>query len=355
MLLFQILKFLLFILGGLSGLVVVLLSYIYQLADPVPPQLSELSPQIQAWFRRGSLVDILDKKMFVLTQGSAKETIILIHGFPTSSFDYFDVIDQLSEKYRVVVFDHIGFGFSDKPSSNYTYSLLDQAEQALALWTRLGIKAAHVISHDMGDSVLTEILSRKQRGMLPEYFDNFFKSITFTNGGMVYDLINKRLSQKILNSNLGEIFSKLSCRIGDTGLGERFGRSQLGSVWSPKYGNIEKRELDKSNIDALNKYKNGKCIFHKTISYLSDRARFEQRWFESLSKLELPVQLMWGDSDSVAPISIPQTLAKLINPNFLTFTVLPDAGHFLTLERPELWINRVINFVSKHKYAEEDF
>ena len=81
---------------------------------------------------------------------------------------------------------------------------------------------------------------------------------------------------------------------------------------------------------------------------------------------------MWGDSDSVAPISIPQTLAKLINPNFLTFTVLPDAGeqifmrssgkysnfvvpgHFLTLERPELWINRVINFVSKHKYAEEE-
>ena len=179
--------------GGLSGLVVVLLSYIYQLADPVPPQLSELSPQIQAWFRRGSLVDILDKKMFVLTQGqshlvhimkqwtceryflfikflpnklfinqkflltwdsifflsgSAKETIILIHGFPTSSFDYFDVIDQLSEKYRVVVFDHIGFGFSDKPSSNYTYSLLDQAEQALALWTRLGIKWVFIMLSD---------------------------------------------------------------------------------------------------------------------------------------------------------------------------------------------------------------
>ena len=185
--------------GGLTGLVVVLLSYIYQLPEPVPPQLSELSPQIQAWFRRGSLVDILDKKMFVLTQGqshlihivkqwtseiyflyikylpnskifqtscssirsfsslgiqyfflsgSAKETIILIHGFPTSSFDYFDVIDQLSERYRVVVFDHIGFGFSDKPSNNYTYSLLDQAEQALALWTRLGIKWVFIMLSD---------------------------------------------------------------------------------------------------------------------------------------------------------------------------------------------------------------
>ena len=47
----------------------------------------------------------------------------------------------------------------------------------------------------MGDSVLTEILARHQRGMLPEYFKGFFRSVTFTNGGMIYDLINMRLSQ----------------------------------------------------------------------------------------------------------------------------------------------------------------
>lgn len=52
-----------------------------------------------------------------------------------------------------------------------------------------------MVSHDMGDSVLTEILARHQRGALPGHFDNFFLSITFTNGGMVYDLINKRLGQ----------------------------------------------------------------------------------------------------------------------------------------------------------------
>ena len=74
-----------------------------------------------------------------LIAGAGEDTIILIHGFPTSSFDYADVIDTLSDKYRVLVFDHIGFGFSDKPL-NYTYSLVDQAEQALALWKHLGIK-----------------------------------------------------------------------------------------------------------------------------------------------------------------------------------------------------------------------
>ncbi len=39
---------------------------------------------------------------------------------------------------RVVTYDHLGFGFSDKPADNYTYSLLDQAEQSLHLWRLLG-------------------------------------------------------------------------------------------------------------------------------------------------------------------------------------------------------------------------
>ena len=56
-------------------------------------------------------------------------------------------------------------------------------------------RRAHIVSHDMGDSVLTEILARLQRGMLPDYFNGFFRSVTFTNGGMIYDLINKRVSQ----------------------------------------------------------------------------------------------------------------------------------------------------------------
>ena len=99
--------------------------------------------------------------------------------------------------------------------------------------------------------------------------------------------------------------------------------------------------------------------------------RFEPRWLESLSKLELPIQIVWGDSDAVAPMSIPQTLAKLINPQYLSFTILPGAGkqlfvslpvctickhvkiisflgHFLMLERPELWVDRVMSFASKH-------
>ena len=67
----------------------------------------------------------------------------------------------------------------------------------------LCFRRAHIVSHDMGDSILTEILSRHSRAMLPEYFNQFFQSVTFTNGGMIYDLINQRLSQvQIMKTNI---------------------------------------------------------------------------------------------------------------------------------------------------------
>ena len=59
---------------------------------------------------------------------------------------------------------------------NYTYSLIDQAENAVSLWMQLGVKRAHIVSHDMGDSVLTEIITLKEKNMLDgKLSKDFFK------------------------------------------------------------------------------------------------------------------------------------------------------------------------------------
>ena len=47
----------------------------------------------------------------------------------------------------------------------------------------------------------------------------------------------------------------------------------MGSVWSPHYADIKKKEKDIRDINQLNKYKDGNCLMFKTISYLTDRAR----------------------------------------------------------------------------------
>ena len=124
----------------------------------------------------------------------------------------------------------------------------------------------------MGDSVLTEILSRYERGVLPDHFDNFFKSITFTNGGMVYDLIKFRLTQTLLISPFAETLNKISAR-NFRGNSDKMGRAQLGTIWSTTYPDEEIKEKDIQQIMMLNKYKGGSAITYKTISYLKDRAR----------------------------------------------------------------------------------
>ena len=64
---------------------------------------------------------------------------------------------------------------------------------------KLGVYKAHFIAHDMGDSVLTTLLTRYQRNVLwNQDFANLFESVVFSNGGMQSDLINFKVTQKLL-------------------------------------------------------------------------------------------------------------------------------------------------------------
>src|SRR6185436_11057826 len=73
--------------------------------------------------------------------------LLVLHGFPSSSRDFLPALPALAARRRVVVHDHLGFGLSDKPAA-YSYSLLEQAEVAIALWRELGITKGHLLAHD---------------------------------------------------------------------------------------------------------------------------------------------------------------------------------------------------------------
>ncbi len=151
----------------------------------LPPQpdlaVTDLPEAVQAWRSKGHFVEVFGRKMFVLEAGDKtkdKDAVIFFHGFPTSSFDYVRALPMLEKafaKKRLVFFDHIGFGFSDKPQDDYDFTLHDHAENALELMRLLKIKSASIVAHDMGDSVLTEVLTRRDQKLLPEHFNNFFK------------------------------------------------------------------------------------------------------------------------------------------------------------------------------------
>ena len=329
--------------GSVLTVLVAILALPLFLSDPkYATEIEQLSPALQEWYNRGDMVEINGRNIFYIysqcsdTTLTNPPTFVIIHGFPSSSHEYHRVLDPLLKYGNVMVHDHVGFGFSDKPATDYTYSMSEAADNALSVWRALGIKSAHVIAHDMGDSILTEILARRHRNMLPDYFKDFFASVMFSNGGMKYSEINFRISQTLLsNIYAGPYFSKLSNRLGIT---EVFFKKQLWGI-AGKVVNGEKMNFDIEMMHEILGYKGGRLITHKSIYYLWDRAHFEYRWFAALSELDIPSKIVWGDSDAVAPQAIPQFISNLIPNTKLDF--IPNAGHFIMLERPDVWIEHV--------------
>ena len=90
-------------------------------------------------------------------------TLLLIHGFPTSSWDWHKTWDQLIKRYNVYAVDMIGFGYSDKPR-NYPYSITDQARLHEAFLNQQNIDKAHLLVHDYGCLLYTSPSPRDQRG-----------------------------------------------------------------------------------------------------------------------------------------------------------------------------------------------
>ena len=120
--------------------------------------------QPSEWKARGTYKTIQGHQLFLMDEGDAdQETLLLIHGFPTASWDWWPVWSALRERYRVVAMDMLGFGFSDKPQG-HRYSIHEQADLVEGLVNELGLSRFHVLAHDYGDTVAQELLARQNEG-----------------------------------------------------------------------------------------------------------------------------------------------------------------------------------------------
>ena len=145
------------------GFICTTVAIIAMLEEKEPPAFADLPDSLQAWRQKGEMVDLFGGlQVFVIQEGNLnvqEDVVVFIHGFPTSSFDYQRSLGHLLEDLKgkkLVFFDHMGFGFSDKPRDNYEYTIHDHAENLLELIRVLKLKTVHFVAHDMGDSVLTE-------------------------------------------------------------------------------------------------------------------------------------------------------------------------------------------------------
>ena len=115
--------------------------------------------------------------------------LVLLHGFPTSSFMFRDLIPRLADRYRVIAPDHLGFGLSETPSEaefDYTFDAL--ADLTEGLLDQLGLTRYAIYVQDYGAPIgwrlalrrpqaITAIVTQNGNGYDEGFVESFWTTV----------------------------------------------------------------------------------------------------------------------------------------------------------------------------------
>ena len=290
---------------------------------------SQFSEPTRRWLASGRHLEIEGKRVFLYERGGG-QSILMLHGFPTSAYDWRGVIDGLASAYRCVALDFPGYGLSDKPEA-YSYSLFQQTDVVETLARELSITEAHVVSHDVGTSVHTELLSREQEGRL------VFRllSSTFLNGSMLQDLATITPFQKLLAAN-----QTLPQAIA---ISENLTENYIDGVRSVMKRPESLSEDDIVVMNDLIAYQEGNRRLPALSLYMRERYIHRERWIGALKKTKR-IQFIWADGDPVANVDLGRALSKEVPQ--ARYTELTGLGHFLLMEDPKAVATRIRDFLT---------
>lgn len=266
--------------------------------------------------------------IFYICMGNPQNpAIVMIHGYPTSSFDYAPLFAKLSAEYYVCALDTPGYGFSDKPLDGFDYSIFDDA-QLVDYYIReiVALDEFTLLTHDKGDSVGLALLQIYQtyNNEKPYTINHHF----ITNGNIYLPLAQLTSGQKaLLNPAMGPFISSL----------------MIGTRLTEGLANLTfNTTLPQTEIDAyasIFDYQDGTAVQHEIIEYLNERAESEVGWLEALARSDVPTTIIWGELDAIAPLAVPDFvwenyLANIETP--ATYWRIPCANHYLQVDEPEL-------------------
>ena len=263
--------------------------------------------------------------------------LLLIHGFPSASWDWHYLWQPLAERFRVMACDMLGFGFSDKPT-RHRYSLLEQADVQQLLLAKLSEeRPVHVLAHDYGDSVAQELIARHNEGRAS------LASCVFLNGGLFPETHRPVLTQKLLLSPLGPWLGRLFSR---ASLGKNFTR-----IFAPQ-SPPKPEELDA--LWQMICFNNGPAVLHRLIRYMLQRRQWRERWVSAMQHTRVPMRVIDGALDPISGAHMVRRYCELI-PS-ADAVLLDNAGHYPQLEAPASVLEHYLAFYEQRgaQHAQKD-
>jgi pimeloyl-ACP methyl ester carboxylesterase len=269
----------------------------------------------EEWYSGGKKLATAGVNIFYRHEGRG-EALICIHGFPTSSWDFAPLWKKLTNRFDVLALDLIGLGRSDKPKQNVSIAMQADVIEALAM--DQGIYKAHLLAHDLGDTVAQELLAREMENKSHVQW----LSCVFLNGGIFPEAHRPRLIQKLLISPVGLLVAKLAT--------ERTFRRNMRSIFSQQYPPEEEFIRDSWRLLTEN---DGLQMMPRLIRYMNERWQHRDRWVSPLENSRIPIRLINGALDPVSGVHAANYYKEVVpNPDVV---VLDDVGHYPHVEKPE--------------------
>lgn len=283
-------------------------------------------PEIGSWEALGSYHDLLGYRLFAVDLqargGEQDEPVLVVHGYPTSSFDFAGVADELAEHRRVVLVDLLGYGLSAKPDLAYTVAL--QADVVVALTAALGLDRLALVTHDMGDTVGGELLARQREGTWPVEVTRR----VVTNGSIYIAMANLTDGQQHLLSLPDERVGQALAPSRDALAGA------LAATLAPA-----NRGTDMGAHAELVVHDGGNRLLARTIRYIEERRANERRFTGAIETHPSPLSIVWGPEDPIAVAVMAERLHSK-RPGAAVHWVA-GAGHYPQVESPAAWLAAV--------------
>jgi pimeloyl-ACP methyl ester carboxylesterase len=269
------------------------------------------------WHNRAKAFQFVRHKIAYWTGGNPEaRPLLLVHGFPTSSWDWVPVWDRLAEEHHLIACDMLGFGLSAKPRSGY--SIHRQADLQEALLDHLEIGEFDALVHDYGVSVGQELLARQQEGSGAKGLGQ----MVFLNGGIFPDQHRPRPMQKLGVSPFGFLLGLLMNR-------KAFGKS-FSEVFGP---DTQPSEAELDAYWTFISFNGGNRLTHKLLHYMADRVEHKERWEAALIEAQDRIGLINGALDPVSGKHAYERWREVVPE--ARHHLIETVGHYPQVEAPE--------------------
>lgn len=264
--------------------------------------------------------------------------LFLLHGWPEFWYTYRKNIPKLAETFDVVVPDLRGFGDTENPdvSAQEGYTVSDHVEDIRGLADELGFTEFGIVTHDAGSYVAQE-LARTYPDRLAGLF--FFNCL--------YPGIGRRAGR---NEHIQEVwyqtFNSLPWAADLVGSSREACKTYLQHFLQHWASDPQTFEDDIDIwVDTYMQPGNLQSSFYWYNVTAADRLELMRTGAPELPKIDIPTRIMWGQDDPIHRVDFSDRLDDYFTN--CHFSSVPDTGHFVHYEQPELTNEAVTEFFSR--------